>query len=114
MINTFAEANIAIATHYLAIRDLLPEEAKANLDEVVGNPVLPGKVSGFLELGYKHRNVLTQAQKLVVAEVGQFAYANGFYGLGENARGYKMVSVLNGTMTAEEAFPVPVSPVPNV
>lgn len=105
-ITSFSEANIAITTNYLALKQVIPESAYAALDEIVGNPVLPGKVSEFLEFGYKHRDKLTTELKEAVVSVGQFAYENGFYGLGVDGRGYKLVSVINGTMTEEEAFPV--------
>lgn len=106
MITTLSEANLAIALNYLSLKETLPSEAQTSLDEIVGNPILPAKVSGFLELGYKYRDLLTDAQKQAVTEVGQFAYEHRFYGLGQDEKGYKMIAVINGDMTEEQAFPM--------
>lgn len=109
MITTFSEANLAIASTYLSLKETLPSEAESLLDEIVGHPILPAKVSGFLELGYKYRDLLTDTQKQTVTEVGQFAYEHRFYGLGQDEKGYKMIAVIKGDMTEEQAFPMNVT-----
>lgn len=64
--------------------------------EVVTATVQPEKVSQFLELCYACRDDLPASVKAAAADIGTFAAANSFYGLGEDQRGTKMVSILRG------------------
>ena len=106
-VTTLPEANIAIAQQYLSMREALPETRRDALDEIIGNPVLAGKTSGFLELAYACREHLTDEHKAAAAAVGQFATAHGFYGLGVDNRGLRMVAVLQGTAPDDDTAPQP-------
>lgn len=93
-VNSFADANLLIARNYAAMSAALGGEAKAALDAVVGTPVMPEKVARFLELAYAQGDRLPKALREAAADIGDFATANGFYGLGEDRRGAKMATAL--------------------
>jgi hypothetical protein len=63
---------------------------------VVTQTVHPAKVSHFLEICYANRAGLTSEVLQAAADVGAFAAAHDFYGLGEGQRGLRMVQVLRG------------------
>lgn len=96
-IEDFAGAGLAIAQLYAGAREALPEGgARDALDRIVSSTVPPERVSELFELGYAMREHLSAGQRADIADIGRFAWMNGFWGLGENNRGSRMETVLRG------------------
>lgn len=94
--NDFVQANLIIIQSYAALRAAVAASAHAALDTIVGSVVPPERVSEFFEFGYAHREDLTPELREAVADVGHFAWINGFWGLGADGRGSNMETLLRG------------------
>lgn len=106
-ITSFTEANLAIASAYADLKAALPESSD-DIDAIVSAVVPPEKVSNFFEFAYAKGQSLPAALRSVAADVGDFAWANGFYGLGENGRGMKMAAALRRkSFSIQEGDPAP-------
>ena len=106
----FAQANLIMAQTYPALITALggDEDALAQLNAVFGAVVLPEKISEFFEFTYARRADLPAVIKEAGADVGHFAWLNGFWGLGENGRGSRMERVLRGqSLSKGEEVPEP-------
>lgn len=96
-VTSFAEADGRILESYASAA-----AAFAALDmaepfrKVVTSPIHPEKVSQFLEICYARRDDLPADVKEAAADVGAFAASMGFWELGVDGRGMKMVAVLRG------------------
>jgi hypothetical protein len=104
-INSFADANLAIALNYNELRGLLDKKQQAALDTVVSTTIMPEKVSHFFELCYAVADHLTPELKEVAASIGNFAWSNGFYGLSDNMRGTQMERILRGETISNSPTP---------
>lgn len=62
----------------------------------------PQKVSHYLELAYANSTDLPPGVIAAAADIGVYAASMGYYGLGVDGRGAKMVAVLRGE-TVEDA-----------
>lgn len=92
----FSQASLIIAQTYVEVRASVPVSAQTAIDAIVGTVVMPERVSEFFEFGYAHRDDLSAELRERVADVGHFAWVNGFWGLGIDGRGSKMETVLRG------------------
>lgn len=95
-ISSFTDANLAIATAYADLKAAIPEKGDA-IDAIVSAVVPPEKVSNFFEFAYANGDKLPASLRTVAADVGDFAWTNAFYGLGENQRGMKMAAALRAS-----------------
>lgn len=93
-VQSFSDANVQIMQAYGAAASAAPDPAI--LDGVVGTPIAPELVSQFLEYVYANRAAMPPSVVAAAIDVGNFATANGFYGLGDDQRGFKMIKVLKG------------------
>lgn len=120
----FAEAMLAIIQVYPTMRGQLPEARQTDFDTIVSSVIPPEKVSLFFELAYATRDSLDTATKTAAADVGNFAWINGFWGLAADDRGLLMEMTLRGATLPKgttapepmanyvEAPAVPVDPMP--
>ena len=84
----FGQANLIMAQAYPQLVTALDgdTEAMEQVNAIFGAVVLPEKVSQFFEFAYAYREILPQEIKTAAADVGNFAWVNGFWGLGEGGR----------------------------
>lgn len=94
----FGQANLIMAQAYPQLVTALDgdTEAMEQVNAIFGAVVLPEKVSQFFEFAYAYREILPQEIKTAAADVGNFAWVNGFWGLGEGGRGSRMERLLRG------------------
>lgn len=109
----FTEANSIMLTAFAALSSAAVSDdeiaAVAQLNTILAGTVPPERVSHFFEFGYARRATLPSATLPAFADVGNFAWSYGFYGLGQNNRGLYMETLLRG-----DALPVgAIEPVPN-
>lgn len=101
-------ANLSIAQLYAPVRAKLPEEFQPIFDKVVSSVIIPEKIALFFEIGYAQAAALDDTLKNAVADVGNFAWQNGWYMLGANNRGMLMEKVLRGDpLPSGATAPVP-------
>lgn len=106
-VTSFADADQLILTTYAAAAAAFTTLDKLELyQSVVTATTHPEKVSQFLELCYAQREHLPQNVLDAAADVGAFATTMGFYGLGQDERGIKMVSALRGEEVQDLPEPV--------
>lgn len=106
----FAQANLIMAQAFPALlAAFADDETKvAQVNAIYGTVILPEKVSEFFEFIYANQEDLPAAVKEAGADVGNFAWVNGFWGLGQDGRGSRMERVLRGqTLTKSEEVPEP-------
>ena len=94
-ITDFAAAKILITQNYAALLAALPSKVD-QINAIVGSAVPPEQVSEFFEFCYANRAELPAPILVAAADVGNFAWVNGFWGLGIDGRGSKMETVLRG------------------
>lgn len=96
----FIVANTMMLTAFAALSTAWTTEeelaALAQLTGILAGSVPPEKVSQFFEFGYARRAAVPAEQLSVFADVGNFAWSMGFYGLGVDSRGALMEMVLRG------------------
>lgn len=103
MIDNFSAANSALSNLMMMGKFAgLPDALSEKLMSVVNSPIQPEKVANFLEVVYANADEFNDDVKAVAIDIGNFALGYGFFGLGENQRGSKMIAVLNGE-TVEDA-----------
>lgn len=96
-VTSFAEADGRIFDVYASASAAFAAiDMTDKLREVVTSTVHPEKVSQFLELCYAFRTYLPADVLEAAADIGAFATSMGFYGLGTDGRGAKMVAALRG------------------
>lgn len=106
----FGQANLIMAQAYPQLVAALAGnvEAMEQANAIFGAVVLPEKVSQFFEFTYANRDALPQDIKTAAADVGNFAWVNGFWGLGEGGRGSRMERLLRGqALGKNEEVPEP-------
>lgn len=106
----FAQANLIMAQAFPALLTAFADDETkaAQVNAIYGTVILPEKVSEFFEFAYANRETLPQEIKTAAADVGNFAWVNGFWGLGEGGRGSRMERLLRGqTLTKSEEVPEP-------
>lgn len=98
VVNDFGQANLIMAQAFPALITALAANSAAieQVNTIFGTVVLPEKVSEFFEFAYANRETLPQDIKTAAADVGNFAWVNGFWGLGEGGRGSRMERLLRG------------------
>ncbi len=104
-IESFKDANLAILDVYA---DGLPDWTHFQLEKlrgIVASPIPPEQVSHFTEFAFANRAALSTNALALAAEVSGFAAANGFYGLGEDARGFRIAASLRGEEVPEPPEP---------
>lgn len=94
-VNDFASAKVKITQSYAALLEALPGSHSA-INGIIGSAVPPEQVSEFFELCYAYRDDLPGDLLEAAADVGHFAWINGFWGLGVDSRGLKMETILRG------------------
>lgn len=102
----FAAANLAILEAYAPLVWLLKQDHPEALDQltpIVAGSVPPERVSEFFEFAYAYRDLLNDELRGVAADIGNFAWTNGFWGLGVDQRGALMEKVLRGQDLPEGA-----------
>lgn len=104
MLQTFATLS-ALAWQ----RTAMELETMEKLTGILAGSVPPEKISQFFEFGYARRDALPAEVLPAFADVGQFAWTMGFYGLGVDNRGALMEALLRGQALPEGAS----APVPN-
>lgn len=105
-VSSFAEADGLILMTYADAAAAFTAMGEFEMYQaVVTATVHPAKVSQFLELCYAHRDSLPRNVLEAAADVGVFAATMGFYGLGQDGRGAKMVAVLRGEDVADPPVP---------
>lgn len=94
----FAQANLIMAQAFPALLTAFADDETkvAQVNAIYGTVILPEKVSEFFELIYANQEDLPAAVKEAGADVGNFAWVNGFWGLGQDGRGSRMERVLRG------------------
>lgn len=108
--NDFVQASLIIVQSYARLRSAVAADAQPALDTIVGSVVPPERVSEFFEFGYAHRESLSPELREAVADVGHFAWTNGFWGLGVDGRGAAMETLLRGgNLAAGATAPEPSS-----
>lgn len=108
--NDFGQANLIMAQAFPALISALASNAEAmeQVNAIFGTVILPEKVSEFFEFAYANRETLPQDIKSAAADVGNFAWVNGFWGLGEGGRGSRMERLLRGqALGKNEEVPEP-------
>lgn len=108
----FTQANTLMLQTYAALALAAKTEAEQALVDqlatILAGSVPPEKVSHFFEFGYARRADLPAELLPAFADVGNFAWSLGFYGLSVDSRGALMESVLRGLDLPEGAMePVP-------
>ena len=109
-VTDFAQANLIMAQAFPALISALASNAEAmeQVNTIFGTVILPEKVSEFFEFAYANRETLPQDIKTAAADVGNFAWVNGFWGLGEGGRGSRMERLLRGqALGKNEEVPEP-------
>jgi len=109
-VTDFAQANLIMAQAFPTLITSFPDDETkvAQVNAIYGTVILPEKVSEFFEFAYANRETLPQEIKTAAADVGNFAWVNGFWGLGEGGRGSRMERLLRGqTLTKSEEAPEP-------
>lgn len=94
----FVEANRIMLQSYssLAAADALPPAKLAQLETILSGLVPPERVSEFFEFGYANRAQLDGAARSAFADIGNFAWMNGWWGLAADSRGLRMEALLRG------------------
>lgn len=106
----FGQANLIMAQAFPALISALASNAEAmeQVNAIFGTVILPEKVSEFFEFAYANRETLPQDIKTAAADVGNFAWVNGFWGLGQDGRGSRMERLLRGqALGKNEEVPEP-------
>lgn len=111
--NDFPQANAMMLTAFATLSAAAVSEdelsAVEQLNSILSGLVPPERVSHFFEFGYARRASLPAELLPVFADVGNFAWTYGFYGLGTDSRGIYMETLLRG-----DPLPVgAIEPVPN-
>lgn len=100
-IESFKDANLAILDFYEGgLADWTPFQIE-KLRGIISSPIPPEQVSHFTEFVYANRASLQPSMLVLAADVAGFAAANGFYGLGEDARGFRIAAALRGEAIPE-------------
>lgn len=105
-VSSFAEADGVILMTYADAAAAFTALDKFEMYQAVATATVhPAKVSQFLELCYAHRDSLPRNVLEAAADIGAFAATMGFYGLGQDGRGARMVAVLRGEDVADPPVP---------
>lgn len=103
----FVQANTMMLQAYAALSVAADTEVEQALVEqltsIMAGAVPPERVSHFFEFGYARREELPAELLLAFADVGNFAWTMGFYGLGLDSRGAYMEALLRGQTLPEGA-----------
>lgn len=100
-IESFKDANLAILDFYAdGLSHLTPFQLE-KLRGIIASTIPPEQVSHFTEFAYANHASLTSVGETLAASVAGFASANGFYGLGENSRGFRIAAALRGETVPE-------------
>lgn len=101
----FVQANTMMLQAYAALSVSAETETEQALVEqltgILAGAVPPERVSHFFEFGYAHRSELPAELLPAIADVGNFAWTMGFYGLGLENRGALMEWLLRGQSLPE-------------
>jgi len=109
-VTDFAQANLIMAQAFPALLTAFADDETkaAQVNAIYGTVILPEKVSEFFEFAYANRETLHAAVKEAAADAGNFAWVNGFWGLGQDGRGSRMERLLRGqALSKNEEVPEP-------
>jgi len=105
--NDFVQANTMMLQAYAALISMVETEAEQDLADrltsILAGVVPPERVSQFFEFGYARRAEIPAGLLSAFADVGNFAWTMGFYGLGQDSRGALMETLLRGQDLPEGA-----------
>ena len=106
----FNAAFRVIAASFAAMESAVTDAAqRSQIDRIATSPDVcpPEKVAMFFEWAYGNRAALSADQRAAAADVGNYAWTNGFYGLGVANRGQLIEQELRGLLPAGATAPDP-------